>query len=214
VFTLIEILVAIVILGILFAILLPRLLRAREYARQEYCMNNMRQIGLGYKNYMNDYNGIMPVTHFWLTDFSPIYEYARDLKIFKCPSSDTPVPSLEDLYQRTEEEYMENKDKVDYYTGGEVKDIELSNSATNAGFGNNAYHFDMSNPGRITQDVMANKTDTRLIFEKDYHAHFNSFNVIFIDDLHYETELEGFTKYWILDDRGWIDTSLDPYPDY
>ncbi|HTR41602.1 MAG TPA: prepilin-type N-terminal cleavage/methylation domain-containing protein [Pseudomonadales bacterium] len=58
-FTLIELLVVIAIIAILAAILLPVLEKAQEKAQETYCMNNTRQIMLGWRMYAEDNNDIL-----------------------------------------------------------------------------------------------------------------------------------------------------------
>lgn len=61
-FTLVEMLVVIAVIALLAAISFPVFSKARESGRTKVCSNNMKQLGLGFQQYVQDAGGRFPGT--------------------------------------------------------------------------------------------------------------------------------------------------------
>ena len=95
-FTLIELLVVVAIIGLLAAMLLPALNKARERGRQALCQSNLRQLGLAAGMYEHDF-AVLPNNRDW-TDPSYIswtadpvtngtlWPFLKNLGVYMCPT--------------------------------------------------------------------------------------------------------------------------------
>jgi prepilin-type N-terminal cleavage/methylation domain-containing protein/prepilin-type processing-associated H-X9-DG protein len=94
-FTLVELLVVVGVLAIVAAILFPIFARSRDGHRPNGCQNNLKQIALGFKQYLNDNNERYPLVlvtssskngappYGWADALQP---YIRNTQVYQCPS--------------------------------------------------------------------------------------------------------------------------------
>ena len=99
-FTLIELLVVIAIIAILAAILFPVFAKAREKARQISCASNLKQLGLGFIQYSQDYDERYPSRNIGGADTTlnwanAIYPYVKSVGVYQCPDAQVPLDSYE-----------------------------------------------------------------------------------------------------------------------
>lgn len=112
-FTLIELLVVISIISILASMMLPGLAGAKEQAKIAQCLNNLRQMGISMKLYVDDHDfqfppssvmdidqrpksvsaalgGYDPIAshapYFASATRRPLYNYMRPSQVYKCPN--------------------------------------------------------------------------------------------------------------------------------
>jgi len=85
-FTLIELLVVIAIIGILAALLLPTLGRAKESGRRAACSSNLRQLAIALALYAGDHDGLFPPRDALTSWPARLQSSYQNLDLLLCPS--------------------------------------------------------------------------------------------------------------------------------
>lgn len=143
-FTLVELLVVIVIIGILAALLLPTLARSKARAQQVQCINNLHQLGLAMHSYVADHH-VYPGWPQWFRQLGqelslPGTTNFWERSVWHCPSAQ--------FYK-----VFETDDIPNYYAYNVFGVLKVGNLANNAlglrGFGTAARESEVANPAEM-----------------------------------------------------------------
>ncbi len=180
-FTLIELLVVIAIIAILAAILFPVFGRARENARRSSCASNLKQIGLGMQQYIQDYDEKFLIQTINTTNgyhFAHILQpYIKSKQIFNCPSSGGVLVNPQTFA------YTDNKDHQWGFTSTLYSDYTGDYGINSGAEGRSLAEFQTSSTTALFFDAAHPQvgflTEAGKMFNSN--RHFEGFNVCYVD---------------------------------
>jgi prepilin-type N-terminal cleavage/methylation domain-containing protein/prepilin-type processing-associated H-X9-DG protein len=216
-FTLIELLVVIAIISILAAILFPVFGRARENARRTSCLSNVRQLGIAFTQYFQDFDERFPMVKGdspWIYTMQP---YLKSTQMLRCPSESTDgwLPES-DWFNASVTGRRTSYTLNGYLAPGNSKTeqggnfphiasiakpasvIFLAESASKKAdgtpFTGNYFHAHVYNPPTSTShwNTTLNRPD-----DLGYDRHMDGFNVAYLDG---HAKWQTWTRVWYRDD--------------
>jgi prepilin-type processing-associated H-X9-DG protein len=227
-------LVVIAIIAILAAILFPVFARARENARRASCLSNLKQIGLAFMQYEQDYDDHFPLSSYdpdtnghvsWTISAQP---YMKSIQLFRCPSDsgtrwNTPAsPENGNNYYTTSyimNAWIAGQGVTGYHTSGSINSSSEFIILTDA---NTDYdplqrdHFHpfywvSSDPAVTASSFMHNQTWNAAkgeTYEIALRRHLETFNALYADG---HAKAQRWSQVWWQDSsRGVLEGNFDP----
>ncbi len=174
----IELLVVIAIIGILAAMLVPALARAKEKAGTVQCASNARQIGLALQMYGDEHEDLLPAAHGsipWAQTNPPAWtralvDYYQNIQLLRCPQ-------MSRHYQKSEFNYFMGSRAAYAETGtaAPVNTVKIQFPAAYVLSG------DCNYGGFVADDADPDNYSQDTLFEEDSPVHGRKVNVLFAD---------------------------------
>ena len=205
-FTLVELLIVIGIIAILASLLIPVVGHARETAMQVYCCNNLKQLSSASVLYRNDHKKFPFAEKYYMDDFSKIYPYLQNLKVFVCTGNPQSVGTLPN------EAALNGGTDYLYWPGNGLEAIEEKNHCISCG---KIYSVYGTVGLKKIRRIAADKSEDVAIYDRCGPAHCDSINIVYLTDMHVQAKRD-MCDLWMLNYNRklmWQNVSVsEPFP--